>query len=221
MASILYVTDEPLVGALLEDALGRGGHRVTGARGGAEALGVLGRNGADIIIADVCAPGVAEPGLAAALAREGSDLPIILLVDPGSPDPAVPAEWANVDYVPMPVRRAPLARAVARALELVRLRRENAALRGELATLRGGWLATEGLTERPLPTSAAPSAPAEPVVLHTLNVDDAERALIKRALAVTGNNRTRAAGLLGISVRTLRNKLNGRTDASGRRRLPA
>lgn len=47
------------------------------------------------------------------------------------------------------------------------------------------------------------------VVLDTLNVDHAERALIKRALEVTGGNRTRTAELLGISVRTLRNKLNG------------
>jgi two-component system response regulator AtoC len=33
--------------------------------------------------------------------------------------------------------------------------------------------------------------------------------LIERALQATGNNRTRTAELLGISVRTLRNKLNG------------
>ncbi len=33
--------------------------------------------------------------------------------------------------------------------------------------------------------------------------------LIRRALEVAGNNRTRAAEMLGLSVRTLRNKLNG------------
>jgi transcriptional regulator with PAS, ATPase and Fis domain len=47
------------------------------------------------------------------------------------------------------------------------------------------------------------------VVLHSLDVNAAERALIERALVVAGGNRTRAADLLGISVRTLRNKLNG------------
>ena len=40
-------------------------------------------------------------------------------------------------------------------------------------------------------------------------VADAERVLIERALEAAGNNRTRAAELLGMSVRTLRNKLNG------------
>jgi len=44
--------------------------------------------------------------------------------------------------------------------------------------------------------------------LDTLNLSEMEAILIERALAATDNNRTRAAELLGISVRTLRNKLN-------------
>jgi DNA-binding NtrC family response regulator len=43
----------------------------------------------------------------------------------------------------------------------------------------------------------------------SLNVDEAEAKLIERALERSNGNRTRAADLLGISVRTLRNKLNG------------
>jgi DNA-binding NtrC family response regulator len=46
------------------------------------------------------------------------------------------------------------------------------------------------------------------VTLTTLNVAEAERVLIQQALEATDNNRTRAAELLGMSVRTLRNKLN-------------
>ena len=42
----------------------------------------------------------------------------------------------------------------------------------------------------------------------TLNLGEMEAVLIERALEATQNNRTRAADLLGISVRTLRNKLN-------------
>jgi DNA-binding NtrC family response regulator len=75
-----------------------------------------------------------------------------------------------------------------------------------------------GLT-LPLAEMAASRAPAatpgnggtssaRAVVLNTLNVAEAERVLIQQALEATDNNRTRAAELLGISVRTLRNKLN-------------
>jgi len=66
-----------------------------------------------------------------------------------------------------------------------------------------------------LPTHRAvpPSLPAaavesSAVVLPSLRIADAERLLIDSALQATGQNRTRAASLLGISVRTLRNKLN-------------
>jgi DNA-binding NtrC family response regulator len=53
------------------------------------------------------------------------------------------------------------------------------------------------------------SNPDGAVVLTSLNVDEAEAKLIERALETSNGNRTRAANLLGISVRTLRNKLNG------------
>jgi DNA-binding protein Fis len=46
------------------------------------------------------------------------------------------------------------------------------------------------------------------LVLNSLNIAEAEELLIQRALEATNQNRTRAAELLGISVRTLRNKLN-------------
>ena len=42
----------------------------------------------------------------------------------------------------------------------------------------------------------------------TLNLGEMEEILIEKALEATSNNRTKAAELLGISVRTLRNKLN-------------
>jgi DNA-binding protein Fis len=54
------------------------------------------------------------------------------------------------------------------------------------------------------------------VVLTSLNVNEAEAKLIERALEVSSGNRTKASELLGISVRTLRNKLNGsKPDTDG------
>jgi DNA-binding protein Fis len=40
-----------------------------------------------------------------------------------------------------------------------------------------------------------------------MTVDDMEKKLIDMTLAHTGGNKTKAAGLLGISVKTLHNKL--------------
>jgi DNA-binding NtrC family response regulator len=72
------------------------------------------------------------------------------------------------------------------------------------------------LAHLPSPPSAATS-PVEPAADQAADdvrlsvgttVDEAERRLILRTLAYTGNNKTRAAEILGISLKTLHNKLN-------------
>jgi len=78
------------------------------------------------------------------------------------------------------------------------------------------------LTGRKAPLSGVPPVPAtEPspagsVLLTSLNIDEAEAALIERALQTTGGNRTRAAELLGLTGRTLRNKLARQREESGK-----
>ena len=62
---------------------------------------------------------------------------------------------------------------------------------------------------------ASPAAPAGPVLeLASFNLAEAEELIIGRALDATSDNRTRAAKLLGISVRTLRSKLNSPAEES-------
>jgi len=53
-----------------------------------------------------------------------------------------------------------------------------------------------------------PPLPQEPQLLAGTTVREMERQLIRKTLEDTGGNRTQAARLLGISLRTLRNKLN-------------
>jgi DNA-binding NtrC family response regulator len=75
-----------------------------------------------------------------------------------------------------------------------------AAAPGALNTTRFGAGATAG---------SGNQSDAGSISLSSLNVAEAERVLIQHALAAANDNRTKAAELLGISVRTLRNKLNG------------
>src|SRR5262249_35450732 len=79
----------------------------------------------------------------------------------------------------------------------------------ELAAVTSG----NGLTSA---SAATMTIPEGAVVLTSLNVTEAEEKLIERALEVCHGNRTKASELLGISVRTLRNKLNaGKSDVGG------
>jgi DNA-binding NtrC family response regulator len=58
------------------------------------------------------------------------------------------------------------------------------------------------------PNSAVQASDASVVQVRVgTTVDDAERALILRTLEATGQNKTRAAEILGVSLKTLHNKL--------------
>jgi len=187
MPTILHV-DESSVGLLLEATLNRAGHRVLSADNVVESLRVLAGEAVDLIIYDDRMPGMTGSEFLALLQREQHQVPVIVLTDCASVEHAVTAMKAGaVDYVSKPVTPQQLQRAVEQALDFARAQRAN---------------------ETPSSAAVAP-APSAPVVLTSLNIDEAERALILRALEVTKNNRTRTAQLLGISVRTLRNKLNG------------
>ena len=60
----------------------------------------------------------------------------------------------------------------------------------------------------PVPTSGRLSFDAGRSIAPLYDLDELERQAIERALVATSGNRTKAAKLLGISERTLRNKLN-------------
>ncbi len=60
----------------------------------------------------------------------------------------------------------------------------------------------------PSTAGAGSSSGTAPVFVQSLNISEVEELLIEKALQATDQNRTKAADLLGISVRTLRNKLN-------------
>lgn len=65
---------------------------------------------------------------------------------------------------------------------------------------------TPAASSAPAPATAKTSQPEAPP--EVINLEEMEKRCILAALERTGGNRTRAAELLGISIRTLRNKLN-------------
>ncbi|MFN0097426.1 MAG: sigma-54-dependent transcriptional regulator [Gemmatimonadaceae bacterium] len=137
MAQILFVDDDPTVGAILHDTLFRMGHQPFGASNIPEALGVLQRESLDLIILDHRMPGMTGLEFLEYLREEGVDVPVIMLTGHGSIEHAVAAIKAGaVDYITKPVRADQLEVAVSAALELARLRRENEHLRREVMALR-------------------------------------------------------------------------------------
>ena len=137
MANILYVDDEPSVGLILADTLTRAGHRAFGAGNVVEALQVLSRETIDLIISDYRMPGLTGLEFLALLQREGYDIPLIMVTGYASIEHAVSAIKAGaIDYITKPIRSQQLELAVEQALEYVRLRRENDALRREVMEFR-------------------------------------------------------------------------------------
>ncbi len=111
-----------------------------------------------------------------------------------------PEAMALLAAHPWPGNVRELAHAVERAVILS----ENATIGPEAFDLLPGRRVTGAMLDG--------RAPASELAVPSLNIAEAEQHLIERALAVTNQNRTRAADLLGISVRTLRNKLNRPDD---------
>jgi DNA-binding NtrC family response regulator len=150
MARILHLDDEPSVGLIVADALTRAGHSPIGVDTVPEALQVLSRETVDLIISDYLMPGLTGLEFLELLQREGYDVPLIMLTGFGSIEHAVAAIKAGaIDYITKPVRAQQLELAVDQALEYVRLRRENEALRREVMEFRNGF--RQGATRwRPL-----------------------------------------------------------------------
>jgi len=149
------------------------------------ALDTIAGTPVDLIITDYGMSRLNGIDLLQWLEKGGYRVPVIMMTDSANIHSAVDAMNAGaIGYQATPVREEAIEIAVGQALEVIRLRRENESLRGEINKLR--------------------SATGVPV----FNLEELERWAIDRALAETGGNRARAAKLLGISERTLRNKLN-------------
>jgi DNA-binding NtrC family response regulator len=125
----------------------------------------------------------------------------------GSPAPTIAPETLEVlQRYPWPGNVRELANAVERAVILCR---------GNVLLPTDFDQQIRDAAHHPPRPAIVPDLAAPGAETVDYNLDAIERLAIERALAATGGNRTRAARLLGISERTLRNKLNAPRAASG------
>ncbi|MEZ4424775.1 MAG: sigma-54 dependent transcriptional regulator [Gemmatimonadota bacterium] len=137
MATILCVDDTPADLELAREALEEAGHEVLTAEHVPAALQVLEEHEPDLILSDYRLPKVSGLEFLNILLRKGLGIPLIMSTAYATVEDAVSSLKAGaIDYVTKPVRPEELRFAVAQALELTSLRRENAQLRGEISQLR-------------------------------------------------------------------------------------
>ena len=167
MATILCIDDDESISLLLAQTLKQAGHEPLSAANVPDALTILARGSVDLIISDYRMPGNTGLDLLAHLEREGVDTPVIMMTGYASIEHAVASIKAGaVDYITKPVRAAQLELAVEQALELVRLRRENAALKREIMEARTErQIIGESQAIRRALQAAASAAPTRATVL--------------------------------------------------------
>jgi DNA-binding NtrC family response regulator len=134
-AHVLVVDDEPDIRDLLRDVLQDEGYRVSLAASAAEARGACRRERPDVALLDIWMP--EEDGLSLLrgwTAPPGLAFPVVMMSGHGTIDTAVEATRLGAwDFIEKPVALARLLITLQRALEAARLKRSNAALRGQLA----------------------------------------------------------------------------------------
>ena len=95
MANILLIDDDDLVAEGLAEVLRRAGHSVAAARTGHEALSVVGRLQADLVITDVLMPGMDGIELIRALRSHSYRMPIIAMSGGGLLDARTVLDMAS------------------------------------------------------------------------------------------------------------------------------
>ena len=132
---ILFVDDEPEVLAILKRTFPeRDGYQVLTASGGDEALTILKAREVDLLVTDQRMPGMTGIELAAEARRLHPGMTVILLTAYTDPRDLIDAinKGEVYRYLTKPWEYVDLRQAVLRALEQVKLRREQARLDAEL-----------------------------------------------------------------------------------------
>jgi DNA-binding NtrC family response regulator len=134
VALILVVDDEPGIREVLRAGLTDDGHRVLVATSGEEALTILTREVADLVITDLSMPGIDGVELLRRASKLAPDLPAIVITAFGSKQSAIDAmRHGAVNYLEKPFDVEEMRLHVRRALRHARLSEENRRLRAQVS----------------------------------------------------------------------------------------
>ena len=132
---ILIVDDEEQMRDLLVKVLEKSGYQVSASAEGSQALAMLEREPADLVVTDVRMPGMGGMEALRAIKELNPDIVVIIMTAFGSIDQAVQAvKDGAYDYINKPFKIEEMLLTIDKALEERRLRHEVTALRQELRT---------------------------------------------------------------------------------------
>ena len=134
MAKILVVDDERNVLRAFEEILSSRGHEVVIVRGGEEAMQCLKDADVNLVILDICLPGMNGLDALDRIRRIQPNLPVIVMTGRGTTDTAIEATKRGAfDYQLKPLEPAAMLETIAKALEAARLMKGHLALDPETA----------------------------------------------------------------------------------------
>jgi DNA-binding NtrC family response regulator len=135
---LLIVDDERAALRNLEHVMKKEGYAVTGTQSGVQALSLLDQQNFDVVLTDLKMERVDGMQVLAHCRERLPDAEVIMVTGYATLDSAVEAmRHGAFHYVAKPYRLDEVREVVAKALEKIRLRRENRALRDQLAQFQG------------------------------------------------------------------------------------
>jgi nitrogen regulation protein NR(I) len=134
MPKILVVDDERNVLRAFEEILTARGHEVIGLRGAEEAMQRLKDADLELVILDICLPGMNGLEALAKIRELQPTLPVIVMTGQGTTDTAIEATKRGAfDYLLKPFEPAEMLRTIVKALEAARLMKGRLTLNPETA----------------------------------------------------------------------------------------
>jgi DNA-binding NtrC family response regulator len=195
---ILVVDDEPAARDALAEVLRKEHYALETAGDAFKALGKLERFAADLVLTDLWLPGMNGIELTGKVRGLDPDAAVVVVTACATLDAAVAAMRAGArDYMTKPLDVGELCAVIERELSERRRRREQRAAHDG-----------PGSPEASAPPADVPSPPIESApAIPGATLADIERYAILRTLEASGGSTTRAADVLGISVRKIQYKL--------------